>query len=183
MMAAHDIRDALLATWKTSPKERTLDIRGTSMRPLIVEGDRIVIEPVGTATPISIGDIVVFESATGLVAHRIIDRIRTGETTSYLEKGDNRFYPTSIDHQALIGRVIEIRKARSVVDLTSWHWKTLSLMLGVYWRVLFRVFNGLVRVKHAVFGSCFGRGRGTRYVRWLIRLPAGLLKRKTGHSP
>jgi signal peptidase I len=176
------MRDAILACWKTSTKDRTLAIRGTSMRPLIVEGDRIVMEPVQASTTIRPGDIVVFESASGLVAHRIIDRSTRNGRTCYREKGDNRFYPTCIDHAAILGKVVQIQKPRSAILLTAWRWRLLGRVLGIYWKVLFRLLDGAVWVKQAVAGSV-RTGWAARSVRRLINLPVWLLKRRTGHPP
>jgi protein involved in polysaccharide export with SLBB domain len=85
-----------------------LPVRGESMRPTLVPGDRIVVAPcLGLPRP---GDILVRRAAAGIVAHRLV--------TVDLEEGGRRLYRTQGDNESgldegcrredLLGRVVAV---------------------------------------------------------------------------
>lgn len=81
-----------------------LDTRGTSMRPLVGPGGRMLVE--FGATSSRIGDIVVFERAGGIVAHRVVGRrVRDGRE-QLLVKGDaEAYFDPPIGHDDVLGVV------------------------------------------------------------------------------
>lgn len=83
-------------------------LRGMSMFPMLMKGDIVVVAPVGY-DQLRKGDIVVFESDSILVAHRLI-RKKNG---SVLTRGDgNRKYDGSIPFEKIKGKVIKVEHSR-----------------------------------------------------------------------
>lgn len=64
-------------------------VRGSSMLPLLREGDVVVLEKKGP-DQIEVNDIIVYRSLKGhLIIHRVIDVKEIGGVTYYVTKGDN----------------------------------------------------------------------------------------------
>ncbi len=123
------------------------------MRPLIVSGDTVTFQPRLCAGRITVGDLVVFRLDQTLVVHRIIDCFRRNDVSFFKEKGDNRFFPTVIPSEDIIGRVCAIHKKHATIDLTTRRWMLINTAAGYYWKVLFRLLGAAVYIKKAFFGS------------------------------
>jgi signal peptidase I len=85
--------------------------KGWSMRPLIRDGDFIVVSPVENSS-IKIGDVV-FYSTTGnkVIVHRLIRKYKQKGRMTVLIKGDASFSsPEKIDIQNIWGKVIAIER-------------------------------------------------------------------------
>lgn len=88
---------------------------GTSMRPLIREGDRCRFVPL-TGRP-SLGDILLVAEPDGrLVGHRLIRVAKAGEETLYICKGDSNLNPDAPARAGqILGKMTDIRKRRFVL--------------------------------------------------------------------
>ena len=76
-MKSSPARDAQLVELVAQRTRRArVQITGTSMQPLLRAGMVVDIEPL--TQPPRVGDIVVFKSRTGLVAHRLVGGERFG---------------------------------------------------------------------------------------------------------
>ena len=117
---------------------------GTSMRPLIREGDRCRFVPLsGHPSP---GDILLVAEPDGrLVGHRLIRVAETGEETVYICKGDSNINPDAPARtNQIIGKMTDIRKRRFVMHadqgLARWwgrllvRWPGLSRLIRQYLR-------------------------------------------------
>ncbi len=85
--------------------------KGWSMRPLIQDGDFIVVSPVENSS-IKTGDVV-FYSTTGnkVIVHRLIRKYKQKGRMTVLIKGDASFSsPEKIDIQNVLGKVIPIER-------------------------------------------------------------------------
>lgn len=87
-----------------------------SMEPILHIGDSVYIQPV-KAGELRIGEIAAFETANGLVIHRIIQRKQTNVTIRLLEMGDVDLRPSWIEEQAVVGRVVAIKQGPRQIDL------------------------------------------------------------------
>ena len=117
---------------------------GTSMRPLIREGDRCRFVPLsGQPSP---GDILLVAEPDGrLVGHRLIRVAEAGEETLYICKGDSNINPDAPARtNQIIGKMTDIRKRRFVMHadqgLARWwgrllvRWPGLSRLIRQYLR-------------------------------------------------
>lgn len=85
--------------------------KGWSMRPLIRDGDFIIVSPIENSS-IKTGDVV-FYSATGnkVIVHRLIRKYKQKGKITVLIKGDASFSsPEKIDIQNVLGKVIAIER-------------------------------------------------------------------------
>ncbi len=87
-----------------------------SMEPTIHAGDSIYIQPV-KAGELRAGEIAAFETADGLVIHRIIQRRQTGTSIRLLEMGDADLRASWIEEQAVVGQVVAVRHRSRQLDL------------------------------------------------------------------
>ena len=85
---------------------------------------------------------------------RIVAKIRKNDKMWFKEKGDNRFYPSIIPDEVIVGKVISIGKNGRKIDLTKNYWPIINRSLGLYWKILFtglefipspkRIFTGFI---------------------------------------
>ena len=107
-----------------------LTVLSGSMAPLMEIGDGILtrrIEP----HRVRFGDIIVFEEANRLVAHRVIGKRGTDHHILFLQKGDANTHTTSISATRVIGKVVCIRKDDGYIRLDGFLRRCIHLLLGV----------------------------------------------------
>lgn len=172
------LRKHVLAFWKAGEKERTIQVQGSSMRPFIEQGNAISFTP-SAAFDLHIGDIAVFEDQGMLIAHRIVDRIFQDNRIWFKEKGDNRFYPTLVTEDKMIGKVTRIAKQEIVLDLTKNYWIFINRLLGYYWKVLFTLLDFFPKARTKLLNvedTDFVTKVFRRLIYILIKLPVRLFR-------
>jgi signal peptidase I len=87
-----------------------------SMHPLLRIGEQVYIEPI-TAEQLQIGDIAAFETETGLVIHRIVQRRQENADIQLIEMSDVHLRAGQVKSGAVIGRVVIIRLGNTHIDL------------------------------------------------------------------
>ncbi len=116
----HRLADEVLELWKSKGRQSVLKTTGLSMVPTLEPGDEIVVRH-ADVREIKRGDLVTFKVGPEVVTHRVIKRIETDGSLSFLQKGDKgtRTFPLPAD--CVVGRVVEIRlrSGRHVISLTS----------------------------------------------------------------
>lgn len=91
-------------------------VASNSMLPLLRKDDSIYIEP-AQAEDIRIGDIAAFETSSGLVIHRIVAIEQMHETSRLLQMSDVEVLPAWVKQEAIVGRVITVRRQKYQLDL------------------------------------------------------------------
>jgi len=141
-----------------------------SMRPLIAEGDRVLVERI-PREEVGFGDIVVFPGAGQLTVHRVLGRRRVGGREYFLEKGDHNFWAGLVPSNDVVGRVGAIETSGAVLWLTSRRWRLLQRLLALYSYLTWRWWTFGERVLPPwVRGKVQGR-----WPRRLCRLPPRML--------
>ncbi len=87
-----------------------------SMAPTIREGDRVRIEP-AKAKDIRSGEIAAFETAQGLVIHRIVQHEQIDTGVRLLEMGDVDLRASWVEESAVVGRVVVVHQGTCQIDL------------------------------------------------------------------
>lgn len=87
-----------------------------SMHPLLRIGEEVRVEPAG-AGQIAVGDIAAFETGEGLVIHRIVQRHQGEAGVQLVEMSDVHFRVGQVDAEAVVGRVVAIRRGHTYIDL------------------------------------------------------------------
>lgn len=97
-----------------------LPAQGSSMFPLIREGNLCRFRPVQVDN-IGKGDIILFCSDSGqLIAHRLLSVIRRGDLLHYICKGDtNLGYDEPIRREQMLGVLYSIRKSRKELHMSD----------------------------------------------------------------
>ncbi len=101
---------------------------GRSMYPSIREGELITVEPV-VASDVTLGDIVLYRSERGLIAHRVVDHRTQSSVLSphYFLRGDTSLScDQPVGAEQILGRVIRVDRNGRSVALASrgakmWH--------------------------------------------------------------
>ena len=102
---------------------------GRSMYPSIREGELVTVEPV-VASDVTLGDIVLYRSERGVIAHRVVGTSPTQSSVlspQYFLKGDASLScDQPIEAHQILGRVIRVqRNGRSITLATRgaklWH--------------------------------------------------------------
>jgi signal peptidase I len=93
---------------------------GNSMRPAILDGDCLMVEPVGPAA-IKIGDIILYQAQDRIIAHRVMD-IGKGEIAktqpaarithySFILRGDASYsYDEPVYPDQILGKIVSIER-------------------------------------------------------------------------
>ncbi len=103
---------------------------GRSMYPSIREGELITVEPV-RASDVQLGDIVLYRSSKGLIAHRVVGSSPTQSSVlsphHFLLRGDASLScDQPVAAQQILGRVVGVKRNGRSVALASrgakmWH--------------------------------------------------------------
>jgi signal peptidase I len=113
------ILGALIEVWAQAGRPHWLPVRGNSMRPLLRDGDAVLVEH--TACVVQPGDIVVVRTQAGLVVHRVLRRL-PGATL--ITRGDNTAAADPpIAEAALVGRVSRLRRGHHELDIVAARWR------------------------------------------------------------
>jgi hypothetical protein len=176
-----DVKEQFIAFWKDSGGEKIFKVRGTSMLPLIRETYSVGVLPLRESGELRIGDIALFQSPTGMVAHRIVGKIMKDKRTYLLEKGDTAIAPKLIASELVIGKVVRIYRPGSTINLNSRFWIFVNCSTGYYWHYLYSASQILYMVKQKLFGtSKFPRIAAAyqKTYRFLCALPSHLFRHK-----
>jgi hypothetical protein len=125
-------------------KEVVIPGTGKSMHPLILEGDLLTVRGV-TAEEIRSGDIILFDTASGLYCHRAVSTRRIESIPHLVEIGDSRCNPRLIPSEKALGRVVRIHNDRSALDLGGTVMAWAGRMVGLYHRILLKIFSSFER--------------------------------------
>ncbi len=103
---------------------------GRSMYPAIREGELITVEPV-VASDVTLGDIVLYRSERGLIAHRVVGSSPTQSSVlsphHFLLRGDASLScDEPVEAHRILGRVVRVQRNGRRVALASpgakiWH--------------------------------------------------------------
>jgi len=108
-----------------------LDFCGSCMRPLLRDGDRVLIRPVSPNT-LRRGDIITFMADGRLYTHRYIKRVNPGSGAARLiTKGDRNpdLDRWRIAPDEVLGRVVSIEKKGKMLNLGTAAWRLSSLIM------------------------------------------------------
>jgi hypothetical protein len=176
-----DVKEQFIAFWKDSGAEKIFKVRGTSMLPLIRDTYTVGVVPLREPEELRIGDIALFQSPTGMVAHRIVGKISKDRRTYLLEKGDTAVVPGIIASELVIGKVVRIHRPGSTINLNSRFWIFVNRSIGYYWQYLYSAFQIIPTIKKKLFGtSSFPRlyAAYQKTYRFLCSLPTLLFRHK-----
>lgn len=140
--SSYIIREAL------EHKEYTVKLhaKGSSMNPLIKEGDTIVIKP-ATFRETGIGDILVFDAGGNLCAHRLIMKYFKHGHSILVTKADETFvvdFP--FGEKKLVGKVSCVERGAAKLNLESVSSIFINRVLGLYHLFIVVTRNALKRL-------------------------------------
>jgi hypothetical protein len=88
-------------------REGRIDVQvgGLSMVPFFVEGDVLTVD-CSHGAKIESGDVIVFERAGIICAHRLLAKKQRGGRSWFVEKGDNQMTRGTFSAEQILGRVV-----------------------------------------------------------------------------
>lgn len=154
-----DTLKAALELWSQAGEAHFIPVRGVSMLPLLRDGDLLLVSH--HQDPMQVGEIAVFQSAEGLIAHRVLRVSSDDEGCKLLTKGDNRLgLDPEIDEKELVGRAQALRRGERQMrlDTRAWQWAG---------RMIAGVMRGEARLHHKLTGRQ-SSPRRARYINALL---------------
>ena len=144
------LTENVIEIWKKTGKVNILKSSGRCMIPLFDDGTPLIVRHV-QSDEIKIGDIAVFRCCDRTVAHRIIRRYKEDEKLYFLEKRDSGFEPSIIPEDAIIGKVIGIKRRERSLDLEKGAWRLTNICIGYYWSFFYTLYQAIRGVKKKIF--------------------------------
>ncbi len=117
------IKNAALEMWRESQGLHLIPIHGSSMLPLILDGDQLLIS-YGVKN-FRRGDLVVFQQKGELIAHRLLSKKLSDNDPTFMTKGDNVLRPDPlIPANEILGKVLMIHRGEQQLSLDTavWQW-------------------------------------------------------------
>jgi hypothetical protein len=114
---------------KASSKQRTLYFHGESMRPFLVEGDEVVVEPVAWDR-IRLGDIITYRHLDRFPTRRVVRKTDEG-LVLWCENWPDRIYRAAPDD--VLGRAISRRRGNAWLAVSDLAWKFARLSAMLRW--------------------------------------------------
>lgn len=173
---------AALEIWAERGAQSWLSIDGNSMRPLIHDGDRVLVQH-GTAA-IRRGDVIVFHHGEGLAAHRVLRVSQREAVSDFLTKGDNAPRPDpSLRADRVLGRVLAVQRDGKYLRLDTAAARLLGQVVAAGTLLGLRFYSGASACKRRVLGPQPNRATaGLRHIalalyRWALRASEAALNR------
>lgn len=105
---------------------------GLSMRPFIYGGEWVVARRAGEVE-ICIGDVVIYQSGSTFIAHRVIRRREEAERVYFTVKGDAHLAAEGeISAEQVVARVVALKKASRIIDLDQPRWRRANRWIARY---------------------------------------------------
>jgi signal peptidase I len=92
---------------------------GQSMHPTIRDGETVTVEPV-RATAIKRGDILLYQTARGLIAHRVVAILKKGEASLFVMRGDaSQSCAETVEAGQVLGLVVRVEREKRAIELAG----------------------------------------------------------------
>lgn len=162
--------EAALDLWSQAGREHWIAVVGTSMFPLIRNGDRLLVQhgDVGVQR----GDVVVFRRDAALIAHRVMKITFVESSRLLVTKGDNAgaFDAPIPDHQ-IVGKVLGIERDKKYMSLDTTAWKILGASIVYASLASARWFDWGSQLKQKFLGT-----QPSRVANYLRRIVQGAFR-------
>jgi signal peptidase I len=125
--------DAVYGMLRGDPALRLIRFRaqGGSMMPVIERGDIVTVVP-ADAGNLRVGDVVLYQSGSIAVVHRMLMQYSRGGSTWLLTKGDAMPEADSpVEAGRLIGRVVSIERGGRRLDLDRPAMRAISVLIAM----------------------------------------------------
>ena len=107
----------------------TLPTSGKSMSPFLTTNNKVELIKYDTEK-LRNGDIIIYKNSDKFIAHRLVRKIKTGDGYLFVTKGDSYLsFDRPIRSDAILGKIIKIRKANFCIPLDTVFGRLLSLVM------------------------------------------------------
>ena len=127
-----------------------ITVRGTSMLPLIRDGDVLVVT--FSDEKLRRGDVVLFRQGNELLAHRALNL--ANRTNLLLTKGDHLLQSDpKRSREQILGKVIAVERGARKIDLQTLDMRWTSLLIAESMLVELAIYNLGLRLQQWIFGQ------------------------------
>lgn len=145
------VLEAALDVWSQARSRHVIPITGSSMLPLIWDGDHVLVAhgPAGVRR----GDVIVFRCEGRLVAHRVLCIYGDDTGITFVTKGDNALHldpPVNADE--MVGRVLSVRRGKQSMSLDTPAWRRLGWLIAVSTLAWIKLYAQGRDLKHGLLG-------------------------------
>jgi signal peptidase I len=111
-----------LDVWGASGEQHFIPVSGSSMLPLIQDGDQALV--IHGVTGIRRGDMVVFRQQGKMVVHRVLRVNLQTNSPTFLIKGDNNLsVDPPVQAEEIVGRVLLIKRGEKTLAIDTYPWR------------------------------------------------------------
>ncbi len=115
-----------------SSTQRTLYFHGESMRPFLVEGDEVVVEPVEWDN-IRLGDVITYRYLDRFPTRRVMRRMEEGDLLLWCENWPDRTF--RVAREDILGRAVSRRRGDSWLTASDIAWRLARLSARFRWEL------------------------------------------------
>ena len=133
---------SVIELWREAGKKCRREVSGTSMMPIIRDGNKVIIVYTHPKN-IKLGDLIVFRSFENIVTHRVIGMHYIKCHKFFIEKGDFFFNSSIVAEEDVIGKVIAIENTDGIIDLDNRLWRLVSYTIVLYTHLTHPLVKGL----------------------------------------
>ena len=124
------VLEAVLEVWGQAGEQHFIPITGSSMLPLIRDGDHVLVAH-GCAG-VRQGDVVVFRRRGQLIAHRVLCICDGGAGSTFVTKGDHASqFDSPLSADEIVGRVLAVERGNRYMPLDTAAWRMLGWLMAV----------------------------------------------------
>jgi len=153
------VTESIIDLWRETNKEISLTVKGTSMEPLLREGDVVAVCLV-RLDQLKRGDMIAFKQNGCVIIHRLVKRRKNGNTWLYCQKGDNLNGWGWIPEEAIIGKVTSMKRTGRVAGMKGSRWQWLNFAMGLCGGAYVFLYEQLHRAKRVFLRNRAGQGAG-----------------------
>lgn len=122
--------EAALDLLRKTKGQRYVSITGSSMYPLIREGDQVLV--LHGSIGVRRGDVIVFRQKAKLIAHRVLGIDKTDAGCRLVTKGDNvPYFDAPLSDNQIVGRVLAVKRGNRQIPLDTVAWRMVGWLIAV----------------------------------------------------
>jgi signal peptidase I len=143
----------------------SLKTTGFSMRPFICSGEWIVVRQ-ARPEEVRVGDVVIYQTGSIFIAHRVIRQRVADEQRYFTVKGDAHLSAEGeVADGEVVARVVALVKGSRTIDLNRPRWRRVNR-----WIARFSAGVDALYTRMSTLPGVGGRGGGRLLARWAGRL-------------
>jgi signal peptidase I len=141
-----------LDVWGASGEQHFIPVSGSSMLPLIQDGDQALVRH--GLSGIQCGDMVIFRQQGKMVVHRVLRINLHPNGSTFLIKGDNNLtVDPPVQAEEIVGRVLLIKRGEKTLAVDTYPWRMAGRAIARGTLAGFWLYHGGGSIKRRWLGT------------------------------